>query len=172
MKAKSVLIVLAIVILNITVFAQDPPAAQKNIMQFVGFWKLDNANFMMGDKTLTGAYTFDCSAVCDNTGILAHEKFVTKEAGTMMGENLLGYDPNTGLVHLYSIDNTGTAHDHYGYWINDKHLFVQYQGILDGKMYVEQINMMFDSPNKMNIKLVGMLNGEIFEKTEGTFLKQ
>ena len=172
MKTKSVLIILLLVILNITAFAQGPSAAQKNLMQFAGFWKLDNAKFMVGDKTLTGVYTFDCSSVCDNTGILAHEKFITSESGTMLGENLLGYDPNTGLTHLYSIDNTGTTHDHYGYWINNNHLFVQYQGIVDGKMYVEQINMMFDGPDKMNLQLIGMLNGETFEKAEGTFLKQ
>jgi hypothetical protein len=172
MKAKSVLIIFALVILNIASFGQDPPAAQKNLLQFVGLWKLDDAKFMMGDKTLTGVYTFDCSAVCENTGILAHEKFVTKDAGIMMGENLIGYDPNTGLVHLYSIDNSGTTHDHYGYWINNKHLFVQYQGIMDGKMYVEQINLMFDGSNKLNVKLIGMLNGEPFEKGEGTYLKQ
>jgi hypothetical protein len=155
----------------ISVFAQEMPEAQKNLLQFVGNWKLDNAKFTAGDETLTGVYTFDCSAVNDNTGILAHEKFDTKEMGTMMGENLLGYDPNTGLVHLYSIDNMGTAHDHYGYWVDSNHLYVEYQGVMDAKIYVEQIDMKFSSSGKMEINLKSMLNGESYSKFSGTFTK-
>lgn len=160
-----------IVMFGLTVFPQEKSEAQKNIMQFVGNWKLENARMTVGGQKLTGVYTFNCSAVCDNTGILAHEKFVTNETGTMIGENLLGYDPNTGLIHLYSIDNMGTTHDHYGYWINKNHLFVQYQGIVDGKIYLEQINMTFTSPDKLELKLVGMMNGKAYSMFDGTFTK-
>ena len=172
MKTSKILTVLAMVMVSISVYAQDPPEAQQNLSQFTGKWKLDNAELKMGEKTLTGIYTFDCSQVCENTGILAHEKFETKESGNMIGENLMGYDPNTGLIHLYSIDNRGTTHDHYGYWIDNKHLFVQYQGIVEGKMYVEQINLIFKGSDKMYLKLTGMLNGEVFASAEGTFIKQ
>ncbi|HVO74027.1 MAG TPA: hypothetical protein VMT35_08395 [Ignavibacteriaceae bacterium] len=156
---------------SISAFAGDTPEAQANLLQFVGNWRLDNAVVQMGEKTMTGVYTFDCSAVCENTGILAHEKFATKESGSLVGENLLAYDPNTGLVHLYSIDNTGTTHDHYGYWIEKNHLFVQYQGIVENKMYVEQIDIKFTSPKEMKLNLTGMINGKVYAKASGTFTK-
>ena len=171
MRTRSFLLLLLGIIFTAASLAQDQPAAQKNIMQFTGSWKLDEAKFMSGGQTVTGVYTFNCSSVCDNTGILAHEKFITKEMGTLNGENLFGYDPNTGQVHLYSIDNWGTAHDHYGYWLDNSHLFVQYQGVVEGKMYVEQIDFKFLSPNEMKVDLVGMLNGEVNSKFSGTFLK-
>lgn len=151
--------------------AQTPPKEQQNLMQFEGKWVDKNPKVIMGGKTYQGEYSFDCSLVNMGTGILAHEKFVNDEAG-FTGENLLGFDPNLRQVHLYSVDNVGTAHDHYGFWVNDKHLFVQYQGVVEGKMYVEQIDMIFKDANTMYIKLTGMLNGETAAEFEGTFKKQ
>lgn len=140
-------------------------------MQFVGKWVSSDIKLTMGGKTYGGKYTFDCSAVNMNTGIIAHEHFENSEMGHMMGENLLGYDPNLQQVHLYSIDNMGTAHDHYGFWIDNHHLFLQYQGVVEGKMYVEQIDMVFKDQNTMQLKLSAMLNGEIFETANGIFTK-
>ncbi len=168
---KKAVMVMAVIIPCFFTLAQEMPEEQKNLMQFVGSWKLENAEFTMGEETITGVYTFDCSAINDNTGIIAHEKFDSKEMGTLIGENLFGYDPYTGLLHLYSIDNMGTAHDHYGYWVDKNHLFVQYQGVQNGKMYVEQIDMKFPSPDKMEIILTGMLNGQSYSKFSGTFTK-
>jgi hypothetical protein len=168
---KKAILLIAVVIPFFTTLAQDMPEEQKNLMQFVGNWKLNDAKFTMGEETVTGVYTLDCSAVNDNTGIIAHEKFVTKDMGTLKGENLLGLDPYTGLIHLYSIDNFGTAHDHYGYWIDKNHLYVQYQGVVEGKMYVEQIDMKFSSPDKLELNLTGMLNGEVYSGLSGTFTK-
>lgn len=92
--------------------------------------------------------------------------------GTISGINICGYDPNLKQIHLYSLDNTGTSHDHAGYWINNKHLFVEYQGVQDGKIYLEQINMIFNSPNEWTINLVGVQNGKVTQKVSGTFKKQ
>ena len=171
MKKKSLFMMLACLVIGFSALAQEMPQAQQNLMQFVGKWVSTDIKLTIGENTYGGEYTFDCSAVNMNTGILAHEHFSNSELGHMMGENLLGYDPNLQQVHLYSIDNMGTAHDHSGYWIDNKHLFVQYQGVVDGKMYVEQIDMVFTSANTMKLNLTAMLNGELFEKAEGTFKK-
>ena len=172
MKTKVFFTVLTAIIFSVSVFAQKVPQAQKNLAQFAGKWSSADIQLTLGDKTYGGEYTFDCVAVNDNTGILAHEKFVSPELGTMLGENLLGIDPNLQQVHLYSIDNMGTAHDHCGYWIDDHHLFVQYQGTVEGKMYVEQIDIVFQSAGKMSLKLTAMLNGESFELVKGSFVKK
>lgn len=170
MKTKLVLAMLTGMVISFSARAQEQPQAQKNLMQFVGKWTSNDAKLTMGSKTYTGPYTFDCSAVNENTGILAHEKFVSAEMGTMLGENLLGYDPNLQQIHLYSIDNMGTTHDHVGYWIDNTHLFVQYQGVVEGKIYLEQIDMVFQG-NKLTLELKAMLNGETFEQAKGTFVK-
>ena len=171
MKTRQVFYMLVLAVCSVSAFAQGIPEAQKNLMQFVGKWTCKNPTLNIAGKNYDGEYSFDCEAVNMNTGIIAHEKF-SNETLNLIGENLIGYDPNLQQVHLYSIDNLGTAHDHYGYWIDDRHLFVQYQGVVEGKMYVEQINMIFKDPNTFALNLTGMLNGEIFEKAEGTFMKQ
>jgi hypothetical protein len=171
MKAKTFLLGLAGMVYGLSVLAQEMPAAQKNLMQFAGNWVCKNPKLIMGGKTYSGVYSFNCSAVNMNTGIIAHEKFVTAEL-TMVAENLIGYDPNLQQVHLYTIDNMGTAHDHIGYWIDERRLYLQYQGVVEGKMYVEQIDMVFKDANTLQLKLTAMLNGEIFETAEGIFLKQ
>ncbi len=171
MKTKVLLTILLAAAVSFSSHSQEMPQAQKNIMKFVGKWTSTDIKLTLGDKTYGGDYTFDCVAVNGNTGILAHEKFVSAELGTMLAENLLGYDPNLQQVHIYTIDNMGTAHDHVGYWIDDNHLFVQYQGVVEGKIYLEQIDMVFQGPNKMALNLTAMQNGEVFQKAKGTFTK-
>jgi hypothetical protein len=171
MKNKMLWIVLAGMVISSTAFTQEQPMAQKNLMQFNGKWKSSDFNLTMGDKNYGGEYSFDCAMVNMNTGIIAHEKFVNKEMGTMMAENLVGFDPNLKQIHIYTIDNMGTAHDHYGYWIDEHHLFVEYQGVVEGKMYVEQIDIVFQTADKWVLKLTAMLNGEIVEQAKGSFVK-
>ena len=77
-------------------------AIRSYYVKFVGKWKSTDVLLTAGDQTFSGTYTFDCSAVNMNTGILAHEKFVSEEMGTMVAENLMGFDPNLKQMHLYT----------------------------------------------------------------------
>ena len=170
---KKILITLCALLLlhSASVADQEPAQAQKNLPQFVGKWESKNASIEMDGKTIHTNYHTDFKTAADGTGITMHEWFTAEGLGQYVGENIVGYDPNTGQIHWYSIDNTGTCHDHYGYWINNKHLFVQYQGVVDGKMYVEQLDMEFISATEMHIKIVGMINGTVTQRIDGTFKK-
>jgi hypothetical protein len=171
MKAKKLFTMMAILFVSLTVIAQEMPAAQKNLMQLVGTWTSTDIKMTMGGKTYGGEFVVKCEAVNGNTGIHASEKFTNDELGTMLAEDLFGYDPNLQQIHMYTIDNMGTTHDHVGYWIDDHHLFVEYQGVVEGKMYVEQVDMVIANANTMNFKLTGMLNGEIVQSATGTYKK-
>src|ERR1043165_5192945 len=166
---KKLLIALfAVLMLHSASIADPEPAqAQKNLQQFVGNWESKNASIEMDGKTLHTDYHADFKTAADGTGIIMHEWFSAEGLGQYVGENIVGYDPNTGQIHWYSIDNTGTCHDHYGYWINNKHLFVQYQGVVDGKMYVEQLDMEFISATEMHIKIGGWNSGIVAERIDG-----
>ena len=172
MKTKRLLMLLAGLVAGISVMAQEMPAGQKNLMQFIGKWKSTDIKMTMGDKTYNGEFDIECVPVNNNTGIRANEKFTNNELGTMLAEDLLGYDPNLQQVHMYTIDNMGTTHDHVGYWIDDHHLFLEYQGVVDGKMFVEQLDMVIANANTMNFKLTAMLNGLTVQKAVGTYVKQ
>lgn len=170
MRTKTFWTLLTGLVISLSALAQEQPQAQKNLAQFVGKWSSPDIKMTIAGKTYTGQYTFDCEPVNENTGIIAHEKFVNSELGTMLAENLVGYDPNLQQMHIYTIDNMGTTHDHVGYWIDNNHLFVEYQGVMEGKIYVEQIDMVFQD-NKMTVKLNAMLNGEVFEQAKGSFVR-
>lgn len=152
-------------------FAQEPPQAQKNLQQFVGKWEGKNTAIEMDGKTIHTDYHAVFTSAAAGTGIMMHEWFTAEGIGEYIGENIAGFDPNTGLTHWYSIDNIGTCHDHYGHWVTNTHLFVQHQGVVDGKMFVEQIDFEFKSPTELHIKLTGMLNGIVNERIDGTFRK-
>ena len=53
------------------------------------------------------------------------EWFSDPEIGTMKGVNLIGYIPNDGLIHWFSVDNMGTAHVHIGSWDTPDHFSMQ-----------------------------------------------
>ncbi|WP_163715475.1 hypothetical protein [Mangrovibacterium lignilyticum] len=167
---KQVLGILVSFAFGLASFAQEMPEAQKNFIQFEGEWICKNPKMTVGEDQMTGEYTFYCELVNDNTGVVAHEKFVGEDF-TMLGENLVGYDPNLNQVHMYSIDNTGTAHDHVGYWTEANSLYVQYQGVVEGKMYVEQIWVNFTGTNTMSVKLHGIHNGKLVENFDAVFQK-
>ena len=171
MKTKQLIMMLAAMLISSYVIAQEMPAGQKNLMQFKGKWKSTDIKMTMGGKTYGGEFVVECEAVNGNTGIHASEKFTNDELGTMLAEDLFGYDPNLQQIHMYTIDNMGTTHDHVGYWIDDHHLFVEYQGVVEGKMYVEQVDMVIANANTMNFKLTGMLNGETVQTAVGTYKK-
>jgi hypothetical protein len=171
MKAKALFTILISMVTSLFVYSQEMQQAHKNIMQFEGKWKSTDIQLTLGDKTYGGVYTFDCVAVNGNTGILAHEKFESPELGTLLSVNLVGYDPHLQQVHIYTIDNMGTAHDHSGYWVDDNYLYVQYQGVAEGKMHVEQIDMKFQGHDKMKLKLTAMMNGEVLQQVSATFVK-
>ena len=164
-------ILMLVIIITGLLSAQKISSEQQNLSQMTGKWLAKKAVLMIDGKSYSGEYSLESLPVNMNTGLLVHEKFSNDELGSMIGEDLLGFDPNQKQIHLYSIDNTGTCHDHYGYWIDNKHLFVQYQGVVEGKMFVEQIHILNETPEKMRLKLTGMLNGDIFEEADVTFIK-
>lgn len=168
-----ILTILAVISVGTGMLRAQPGAAeaQKNLQQFVGNWTAKDASVEMDGKKSTVEYHANFTTGAAGTGLVMHEMFASDVFGEYVGENVVGYDPNTSTVHWYSIDNTGTCHDHYGFWSNPKHLFVQYNGVVDGKMYVEQLDMEFVSATRLHVKVTGMTNGVTNIRIEGTFNK-
>jgi hypothetical protein len=152
--------------------AQELPEAQKNLQRFVGNWECKNASMTLGDKIFSGPYFINCKSVIDGKGIYVEERFENAELGNLNGLNIVSYDPNLQNIHWYSIDNQGTCHDHTGYWTDKDHLYMQYQGIVEGTIFVEKIYFTFFSDNKLEFKLTGENNGVVTQKGTGEFVKK
>lgn len=146
------------------------PAQIKNLMKFLGRWESDVSMTAEG-KTYKVHYWVDCKKTADGNGLFADEGFSNNELGTLYGADLVGFDPYTSKIRWFSVDNMGTAHEHIGDWQTPDHLFIEHDGIRDGKKYVEKIDFEFKGDDQLNFKLVGTLDGIESEKGEGTFHK-
>lgn len=170
---KHLLIVFTISYLSVSfIQAQELPQAQKNLQRFVGNWVSKNISLTLGDKTYGGEYLFNCKSAIDGKGIFAEESFDNAELGKMNGLNMAGFDPNLQNIHWYTIDNMGTCHDHIGTWTDKDHFYAQYQGIVEGTIFVEKMYFTFISDNKLDFKLIGENNGVVTEKSTGEFVKK
>ncbi len=171
MKTNSIIAVVLLLATVGIIRAQTEAPAQKNLKQFIGKWEGKNTTIEMDGQTLHTDYHAEFKAAANGTGLSMHEWFTAEGLGDYVGENIVGYDPNTSQIHWYSIDNTGTCHDHFGYWISPTHLFIQYQGVVEGKVFAEQLDMEFSTANDMHLKLTGMVNGKVTQRIDGTFKK-
>lgn len=154
------------------VLGQELPQAQKNLQRFVGNWVCKNISLTIGDKTYGGEYSFNCKTAIDGKGIYAEESYENTDLGKMHGLDMAGYDPNLQNIHWYTIDNQGICHDHIGYWTDKDHFYMEYQGIVEGTVYVEKIYFSFLSDNKVEFKLIGENNGVVTQKGFGEFVKK
>lgn len=151
--------------------AQQPEAVQR-MLRFVGRWETNEAKVTMGDQHFTMPYSADFKPVNDGTGLMMQEAATMPGVGELKGMNLFGWDPNLEQVHIYSIDNIGTCHDHIGYWTSDNELFVEYQGVQEGKIYVEQLRITLVDSNHLKLHLTAELNGVMNELIDGTFVRK
>jgi hypothetical protein len=126
---------------------------------------------VLGDKPYTGSFYFNAVSVLEGKGIYADEGFDHPELGSMRGLNLMSFDPNLNIIHWYTIDDRGTCHDHLGYWTDDNTFYAQYQGIVEGKIYVEKIYFSFENNDRISFRLVGEMNGIVSESMSGIFKK-
>ncbi len=172
---KSVLIPTICLIIGINAFAQEMktevPDAVKYLARFTGSWE-SNITMTMDGKKYTGIYSVNCKTTADGRGIYADETFSNPELGIMKGSDLAGFDPFDSKIKWFTVDNMGTTHIHIGDWTSPDHLYIEHDGIRDGKKYVETLDFNFRNDNEMDFKLVSTLDGVPSESSEGTFHKK
>jgi hypothetical protein len=172
MRMKTLLIAAIMTFVSLYSQAQDKkpeiPVSVKNLMKFMGKWEAD-ASLTMEGKTYKVAYWVNCRKTADGYGLYADEGFSNMELGTLKGANLAGFDPYDSKIHWFSVDNMGTTHEHTGEWMTPDHLFIEHDGIREGKKYVEKIDFTFNGNDELNLKLVATLDGTEVERGEGLF---
>ena len=171
MKLRKTLFTIVTLLFVTAMTAQNMPEAQKNLQRFDGKWKSNDIKLTIGDKTYTGTFWFNGTSVLDGTAIYGEEGFDSDELGSSRGLDMMSYDPSQGIIHWYVIDNHGTCHDHKGFWTDKDHFYAQYQGVVDGKMYLEKIYFEFVNDKKVDYHMTGELNGEVSKTMTGTFKK-
>ena len=87
--------------------------------------------------------------------------------GPYEGDNLFGYDRGRGQIHLFSVTNEPNTHDHKGRWTGPHTLELRYDGMLDGKKYVEVIPMTVVGANEYRFRSTVTLGGKLMQTFEG-----
>lgn len=172
MKTRAVGTAILVLMLSFAVYAQmEPPTvpdAVNGLKKFVGRWNSD-ATLVIEGKSYKVDYHVEGREIAEGNGVYLDEWFTSPELGALKGGNLVGYDPYDSKIHWYSVDNMGTTHEHVGAWQTPDHLFVEHQGMRDGKRFVEKIEFRFNGTNELRFKLVATLDGKEVEAGEGIF---
>ena len=144
------------------------PAPIQNLMKFLGRWDAD-ATFIIEGKTYKVVHSLNGKKTADGNGLSIDESFTHPELGSLKGANLVGFNPYDSKIHWFSVDNMGTTHEHIGEWLTPDHLYIEHNGIRDGKNFVEKIDLTFKGKDQMDLKLVATLDGKEIERAEGIY---
>jgi hypothetical protein len=99
------------------------------------------------------------------------EGFTDPALGTLVGNNLIGYNVHDGKIHWFSVDNFGTAHEHLGNWISEDHFYMEANEIQNKKKFLEKINLKFKGKNEVELTLIASLDGKVFEEIKVDFYR-
>uniref|UniRef100_A0A7C2SP99 DUF1579 domain-containing protein n=1 Tax=Thermoanaerobaculum aquaticum TaxID=1312852 RepID=A0A7C2SP99_9BACT len=147
------------------------PEILKAALRLEGRWEA-NALGQLGGKTQSFKYNMHFHKTASGSGLLMYETANIPDIGKLDGTNLIGYDPYDGKLHWFSVDNLGTTHDHTGELLSKDHIRLIHESSREGKSYREQIDIEFLSADRVKMKLVGTLDGNVEETLEGTFVRK
>lgn len=143
--------------------APKPDPALAKLLALAGTFDGEAAITMDG-KTTKFTLHHENRVIADGFGLLAHESADVPGLGHYSAENLFGYDAGSKQIHLLSVTNDPNTHDHKGTWIGAKTLQLRYDGILDGKKYVEVIPMTVVGPDEYRFESTVTLGGKPYQK--------
>jgi hypothetical protein len=158
--------------------AQNKPAAQPKVAEewtkmlgVEGSWS-GPATLILGAKTYHFTDYSEFRKTADGSGLLMEEWSTDPELGKMKGTSLIGYNPNDKMIHWFSVDNMGTAHEHTGSWKTPNHFYMEHNSMQEGKKYVEKIDCMFTTKDQLELKVTGTLDGETMMQFNGNFQRK
>ncbi len=147
------------------------PAALNNVLALEGYWE-SYVSMTMGNKENKFMHYVDFQKTADNNGLVMYEWSDSPAMGKLRGTSLIGYNPYSGKVHWFTVDNMGTTHEHVGDFTNNNHFKMEHKGIQEGKEYVEVVELNFQAKDMMTIDSTATLDAQIQYTLKGTFTRK
>jgi hypothetical protein len=169
----SMLLTLSLFFCSFTLLSQEsqsPPPEIQKFYSFEGTWTGTYDAVMEGQK-MTANASYKWSKIIDGWGMFIDEKIEIPGMPVYLGHNILGYDMGEKKYHLYTISNYAQVHDHVGVWKDDKTMYMEYNGIADGKPFKEKIYMTLNSPDECTFEVTEYTDGKESGSNKGTFTK-
>lgn len=123
--------------------------------EFVGM-----GTFTIGDEKIAVPVRSTNRIISGGYGVQLHERFEIPGEGTLEGISLMGFDHETEMLHMYSIMSSGDVHDHFGRWIDEESLSLQYAAPQAGRSFTELVPMSIESKDAYRFSTIVLLDGD------------
>jgi hypothetical protein len=175
MKPRYFMQLLILRFLFLTAFshAQDNKPADpiQKLMRLSGSW-VSKCDMMYEGENYDIVYHVVFKPVSDGHGLLGEESFSGPVLGIYHGSSLIGFDPYDRKIHWYTVDNTGTTHDHVGNWTDPDQFEMVHKSTRDKKAYHEKLSIRFTGKDQYEVIFIATLDGKVIETLEGTFKRE
>lgn len=127
------------------------PPESLELNRFAGVWTVDGTVAAEGaEMPIKGVWKFAPAAA--GWGIAATLRAHIDPLGAYEEDDLLGFDAETGLFHIYSLTNSGAVHDHVARWTTSDRLEFDHTGLQGGKAYRETGSVEFADERTLHIE--------------------
>jgi hypothetical protein len=150
--------------------APQPPLEIKTFTDHAGTYE-GMGTLTMGDKVAHYKMTHINKVISDGFGLQCTEENMSKEMGSYKSVDLFGFDPGKQMVHMFTVSNMAEIHDHFGKWTDGKTLALEYDGMKEGKAFVETVNIVFDSPTQYHFTSESTVDGQPESTFKGSMTK-
>jgi hypothetical protein len=117
------------------------PDQVKKLYIFEGNWQGQGTMTEAGQPPKNITVSHKTAIMPCKWGMLIDERMTLPGMTPYIASDMMGYDAGGDMVHLYTVSNYGDTHDHKGKWVDDKHLMLEYDGLYDGKPFVERLTI-------------------------------
>ena len=147
--------------------APAPSPEIGRIAALAGEWE-GTGTLNLGGQIADARFHYRVEPFAQGFGVQVHETFDCSLTGHYEAENLVGFDPETRRMHIYSVDNFSETHDHAGRWVNEHTLELLHAGTVRGKRYVEHLTLTLVSPDAYTFAIDATLGGKFYESGVAT----
>lgn len=128
--------------------AEELPKPVADMECLVGTWK-GSGSFVMGKDKAKLEATWSCRRTSSRFGLLCTLRATGIPGMAVYDEtDLMGFEPNTGTYHWYSVTNAGETHDHVAKAGPGNPLRFVFDGTQEGKAFREVIDLDLASDGK------------------------
>ncbi len=136
------------------------PAEVERLRVFLGDWR-GGGVLRTGGAEMKVAGRWRFLAAAGGWGVRVSMRSTIEGMGEYALDTLIGFDPETGTLHVYSLTNMAETHDHTAAWSDEATLHGRYDGTKDGKAFREDFTIRLTRPDEMTVEYVETLDGRL-----------
>jgi hypothetical protein len=149
-----------------------PVAEQARALErFLGRWSVEGTLTVEGNPLrMRGEWLFSPAAA--GWGVKGTLRAEIDGMGVYEEDDLVGFDVETGSLHLYSLTNSAAVHDHVASWSSADVFEFDYEGLQGGKPYREVGRAEFLGADRLQIDSTDHVEGQLSSEMKATLRRR